>query len=126
MFEIGQFTTRVGNNIKKYRKQKDWTLKELADKVGLTEATIQKYEAGNIKKIDVEMLKKLSDALDVLPENLTEWGEGEYEKYREEKKGLQEAKLIKMYSQLTFGHKKAVRNLIESLLECQEKYNSDK
>lgn len=53
-----QFCTRVGNNIKKYRKEKDITLKELADKIGLTEATVQKYEAGNIKKIDVEMLKK--------------------------------------------------------------------
>lgn len=102
------------------------TLKELADKIGLTEATVQKYEAGNIKKIDVEMLKKLSDALGVLPENLTEWDKEEYQKYRESKQGAQEAKIIKMYSQLTFGHKKAVRNLMESLLECQERYKSDK
>lgn len=120
-----QFCTRVGSNIKKYRKEKDLTLKELADRVGLTEATVQKYEAGNIKKIDVEMLKKLSDALGVLPENLTEWDKEEYQKYREIKQGTQEAKVIKMYSQLTFGHKKAVRSLIENLLECQKEYNSD-
>jgi len=121
-----QFCVRVGNNIKKYRKEKDLTLKEIADRVGLTEATVQKYEAGNIKKIDVEMLKKLSDALGVLPENLTEWEKEEYQKYREAKQGTQEAKIIKMYSQLTFGHKKAVRSLMENLLECQERYNSDK
>ncbi len=121
-----QFCTRVGNNIKKYRKEKDLTLKELADRVSLTEATVQKYEAGNIKKIDVEMLKKLSDALGVLPENLTEWDKEEYQKYREAKQGTQEAKIIKMYSQLTFGHKKAVRSLMESLLECQERYSPDK
>ena len=121
-----QFCVRVGNNIKKYRKEKDLTLKELADRVGLTEATVQKYEAGNIKKIDVEMLKKLSDALGVLPENLTEWEKEEYQKYREAKQGTQEAKIIKMYSQLTFGHKKAVRSLMENLLECQERYNPDK
>lgn len=102
------------------------TLKELADKIDLTEATVQKYEAGNIKSIDIEMLKKLSDALDVLPENLTEWGEGEYEKYREGKQGTEEGKVIKMYSQLTPGHKKAVRTLMKILLECQERYNSDK
>lgn len=121
-----QFCTRVGNNIKKYRTEKDLTLKEIGEKVGLTEATVQKYESGNIKKIDVEMLKKLSDALGVLPENLTEWDKEEYQKYRETKQGSQEAKIIKMYSQLTFGHKKAVRTLMESLLECQERYNSDK
>lgn len=121
-----QFCTRVGNNIKKYRKEGNLTLKELADMVGLTEATIQKYEAGNIKRIDVEMLKKISDALNVLPENLTEWEKEDYKKYRENKQLAQEGKIIDMYSRLTFGHKKAVRSLIENLLECQEKYNSDK
>lgn len=121
-----QFCIKIGNNIKKYRKEKNLTLKELAEKVELTEATVQKYEAGNIKKIDIEMLKKLSDALGVLPEHLTEWDKEEYQKYRETKQGSQEAKIIKMYSQLTFGHKKAVRSLMENLLECQEKYNSDK
>lgn len=121
-----QFCTRIGKNIKKYRKENDLTLKELADRIGLTEATVQKYEAGNIKKIDVEMLKKISDSLGVPPENLTEWDKEEYQKYREVKQGTQEAKIIKLYSQLTFGHKKAVRSLMESLLECQERYNSDK
>lgn len=53
-----QFCLRVGNNIKKYRKECGFTLKELSEKIGLTEATVQKYEAGNIKKIDAEMLKK--------------------------------------------------------------------
>lgn len=120
-----QFCARVGGNIKKYRKQKNMTLKELADEIGLTEGTVQKYEAGNIKSIDVLTLKKISDALNILPENLTEWEKEEYEKYREMKKGKDEAKIIKMYSQLTFGHKQAVRKLIESLLECQDKNNSD-
>lgn len=124
--EIGQFTERVGNNIKKCRKEKGLTLKELADKIGLTEATVQKYEAGNIKKIDVEMLKKIADALEVLPENLTEWDKGEYEKYREARRGTEEGKVIKMYSQLTLGHKKAVQALMKSLIECQERYISDK
>lgn len=102
------------------------TLKDLADRIGVTEATAQKYESGNIKKVDVEMLKKLADALDVLPENLTEWDKEEYQKYREAKRGSEEAKIVKLYSQLTFGHKKAVRSLMESLIECQERYNSDK
>lgn len=121
-----QFCTRVGNNIKKYRKEKDITLKELADKIGLTEATVQKYEAGNIKKIDVEMLKKIADALGVLPESLTEWGKEEYLTYRQEHQGEEEAKVIKKYNQLTRGHKKVVLNLLNSLIDCQKKYNSDK
>lgn len=122
-----QFSIRVGNNIKKYRKDNKMTLKELAEKIGLTEATVQKYEAGNIKKIDIEMLKKIADALNIKPEKLTGWESQEsYTEYRETKKGEDEALLIKMYSQLTHGHKKAVRTLIKSLLDCQEKYNDRK
>lgn len=123
---MGQFTERVGRNIKKYRTAKGLTLKELAGKIGVTEATAQKYEAGNIKKVDIEMLKNISDALGVMPENLTEWGKGEYETYRASKRGSEEAKVVKMYSQLTIGHKKAVLSLMRHLIECQEQNNSDK
>lgn len=116
-----QFCIRVGNNIKKYREKKNITLKELGEKIGITEATMQKYEAGNIKTINAERLKEISDALGVPPENLTEWGAGEHEKYHEEKRGAEEAQITKIYSQLTRGHKKAVRDLMKNLLECQEK-----
>ena len=50
-----QYCIKVGNRIKVARKDKGITLKELGEKIGLTEATIQKYESGNIKNIDVEL-----------------------------------------------------------------------
>lgn len=122
---MGQFSDRVARNIKKYRKEKGITLKTLAENVGLTEGTIQKYEAGNIKSIDIEMLHKLAKALDVLPENLTEWEQGEYEEYRRQRKSDEESKMLKKYNMLTNGHKKVVRMLIDNLLECQDKNNPD-
>lgn len=83
-----QFCVRVGNNIKKYRKEAGITLKELGEKIGVTEATAQKYEDGNIKKIDAEMLKKISDALGTTPEKLTGWElKAQYEEYRAKKQG---------------------------------------
>lgn len=72
------FCVEVGNRIKKYRKERALTLKELADKVGLTEATIQKYEAGNIKKLDVKTIEIIANALSVKSEVLVGW-ESEYE-----------------------------------------------
>lgn len=117
-----QFCIRVGNNIKNYRKRANLTLKELGEKIGLSEATVQKYEAGNIKKIDAETLKKIADALDTTPEKLTGWeSKSQYEEYRALRQGEEEANVVKMYSQLTRGHKKAVRCLIKELLNCQEK-----
>ena len=116
-----QFCVRVGNNIKKYRKEAGITLKELGEKISVTEATDQKYEAGNIKKIDVEMLKKISDALGTTPEKLTGWeSKTQHKEYMAEKQGEEEASIIKMYSQLTQGHKKAVRCLLKELLDCQK------
>lgn len=115
------FCTKVGINIKKYREEKQWTLKQLAEKVGITEGTMQKYEAGNIKRIDIFMLKKISDALSVFPENITEWGKEQDENHNGISPGTQEAILIKKYNQLTLGHKKVVLDLIESLIECQER-----
>lgn len=58
---------------RQFCKEAGITLKELGEKIGITEATAQKYEAGNIKKIDIEMLKKISDALGTTPEKLTGW-----------------------------------------------------
>lgn len=94
-----QFCVRVGNNIKKYRKEAGITLKELGEKIGVTEATAQKYEAGNIKKIDVEMLKKISDALGTTPEKLTGWeSKAQYEEYRAKKQGEEEALVYVLYT----------------------------
>ena len=73
-------------------------------------------------QIFLEMLKKISDALGTTPEKLTGWeSKAQYEEYRAKKQGEEEASVIKMYSQLTHGHKKAVRLLIKELLSCQEK-----
>lgn len=117
------FCLKMGNNIKKFRKEQQMTLKELANKVGLTEATIQKYEAGNIKRVDIVMLAKIADALNVPPEEIPGW---KTNKRLEPNQGQQEAILIKKYSQLTNENKQTVHSLIESLLENQAKYNSDK
>lgn len=121
-----QFCARVGNNIKKYRKEKGLTLKELAEKVRLTEATVQKYEAGGIQTLDIVKMNNFADALDVELENLVPWKENSENSRIEPNQGRQEARIIKLYSQLTNGHKKAVQSLMENLIECQERYNSDK
>lgn len=65
---MSNFTFEIGENIKFYRKQRNMTLKELGCKVGITESTMQKYETGQIKRIDVEAVQKISSALDISPE----------------------------------------------------------
>jgi len=54
----------VGNNIKKYRAIRNFSLQDLAERVGLTKKTIQRYENGEIK-IDMDRLDDISSALEV-------------------------------------------------------------
>lgn len=63
----------IALKISQYRSARKMTLKQLAQKVGITLATLQKYEAGKIQRIDVDMVIKLASALDVQPEELTGW-----------------------------------------------------
>lgn len=58
------FYLAVGNNIKKYRTVRNYSLQDLAERVGLTKKTIQRYENGEIK-IDMDRLTDVAEALDV-------------------------------------------------------------
>ena len=48
-------------------------VKEVAHKVDVTEATMQKYEAGQIKRVDIEMIEKIADAIGTTAAKLTGW-----------------------------------------------------
>lgn len=54
----------LGENIKKYRKQKGLTQKELASKVGVTASTITKYEKGDLQP-NLDTIKEIAKALDI-------------------------------------------------------------
>ena len=68
-----EFKEILGENIRHYRKIKGYTIKDIAEKVGITEATMQKYEKGSIRRVDIEMLKSIAEAIGVPPETLTGW-----------------------------------------------------
>ncbi|EUJ22965.1 transcriptional regulator [Listeria grandensis FSL F6-0971] len=59
----------LGDNIRKYRKAKKLTAKELGKKVGLAESTISGYENG-LREPNIPTLMKLSEILDVSVDSL--------------------------------------------------------
>ena len=50
--------------IQEARKAKGWSQQQLAEKIGTTQQTIQRYESGD-RNIKADRLKQLSYALDV-------------------------------------------------------------
>lgn len=65
------FYKAVGQNIKKYRDLRNYSLQVLAEKIGITKKTVQRYEHGE-HKIDMDRLKEIADALEVSVNQLTE------------------------------------------------------
>jgi repressor LexA len=58
------FYFAVGNNIKKYRKNRNLSLQALGEKVGVTKKTISRYENGEIK-VDMSRLADIATAMNL-------------------------------------------------------------
>lgn len=59
--------------LKNRRKALGYTLLDIAKKVGVSEATVQRWESGNIKNLRQERIAKLSEILEVSPSTLMGW-----------------------------------------------------
>lgn len=64
---------QIGARIKAVRKEKNMTLLELANKVGLSEGTVQRYEAGNISNVAISTLDSFAKALGTSTAYLMGW-----------------------------------------------------
>ena len=57
---------KIGKQIKYYRKEKNLTQQELANKINISKSYLSKIEAQNcIKSFSVEVLMDIADALEV-------------------------------------------------------------
>lgn len=59
--------------LKSRRKELSLTLAQIADRMDVTEATVQRWESGNIKTIRHEKIGKLAEILQVSPATLMGW-----------------------------------------------------
>jgi transcriptional regulator with XRE-family HTH domain len=72
---MGDMEMNVGLRIRERRTEINLTLKEIADRLGVQEATAQRYESGNIKNLKRQTILKISEILDVNPGWLMGWSE---------------------------------------------------
>ena len=59
----------IGKNIKKYRKLKGWTHRELAEKLYVSESFISKLESVTYKTIAIDTLEQIAKLLDTSIKN---------------------------------------------------------
>ncbi|MCI9602525.1 MAG: helix-turn-helix domain-containing protein [Lachnospiraceae bacterium] len=63
----------LGSLIRERRKNLGLTLKEVSTHVGVAEATVQRWESGNIKMLKSDKMVKLSSVLQISVEELSNW-----------------------------------------------------
>ncbi len=59
--------------LKKRRSELGYTLLEIANRMNVSEATVQRWESGNIKSLRYERIAKLADVLQIEPSALMGW-----------------------------------------------------
>ena len=106
--------------IKELRKEKNLTLLQIANRLGLSESTVQRYESGNIKNLKYETIVALAEILSCSPCYLMGWDD----QRPQELIPLDEYRLLGNYRKLnSFGREKAQED-IEDLTQIP-KYTDD-
>ncbi|KAA0944181.1 helix-turn-helix domain-containing protein [Sporosarcina sp. ANT_H38] len=62
-----------GKRLKDARLKRGYTLLEVGERLGRTEATVQRYESGNIKNLKADTIQELADVYRVSPAYLMGW-----------------------------------------------------
>lgn len=71
--EISEKMQEIMERMKNRRIELDMSYQILADKVGISKSTLQRYETGNIKNMPVDKLEEIAQALMVSPAYLMGW-----------------------------------------------------
>lgn len=68
----------INDRIKEMRTKRGYTLLYVANLLGIKEATMQRYESGEIKNIKHETIAKLAEIFDCTPAYLMGWEDAPY------------------------------------------------
>ena len=103
----------LAENIKKIRKQKGWSQKDLGDMIGSHLSHVNRIETGK-QNPSLEVLIKLADALGVSIDGLVRGSDEDFKEIRIEDKNMSER--IKLLNTLEPEDRKVVIRVIDALL----------
>jgi repressor LexA len=113
----------VGRNINKYRMMRNYSLQDLAERIGLTKKTIQRYENGEIR-IDVDRIADVAEGLQVEVADLIEGAQdflgvqiGETNQNPLEIEELKKKPLMYKGKPLTDEQKRRVLDILNTILD---------
>ena len=102
----------IGQNIRKYRKQKGWSQKDLSDAVDIDRANISGFENGERGVMNCVMLKRFARALGVAMDTLMD---------EEDEPPWADTAIQEKYDILNPMHQEMVRESIDCYLLKEQK-----
>ena len=73
------YVKEVGERIRKVRKQRKISMKELGSRIGVSESAISRYENGSMS-MPFNQIKPIADALNISAKYLLDWKDTNIEK----------------------------------------------
>lgn len=108
--------------IKQLRLERDMTLEQVAQIVGVGKSTVRKWETGMIANMKRDKIESLAKALGTTPAYLMGWKEGEVNETPPQLETLTEGEnmLLELFRQVPENKQKMVLDMIRIALKPQE------
>ena len=107
---------RTNDLIRMRRLELDMTMKELAEKVGVSEGTISRWESGDIENMKRDKIAALARALEVPPAVLMDWEEYDAERI---KRGMEARQLYELALRSDIKNVEIAMDLLKKLEDIQ-------
>ena len=102
----------IGERLKDLRLANGFTLKEVADRIGVSEGTVQRYESDYIKVIPYDSITGLADLYDVEPGYIMGWVKVEPKDLMFATPTPEEYSVLNAYRRASADRKDAIRLLL--------------
>lgn len=123
--------TEINERIKQRRKELGLSAEQVADMIGVSPATVYRYESSDIKNMPAERLKPIADALHTTPEWLMGWSD-KIEQRRPEPAPLPDnlipirmGKPLPLIGNIACGRPVLAEENVEELVACPEDIHAD-
>lgn len=108
----------ISKKLKKRRKELSLTMLEVAKKVGVSEATVSRWESGDIANMRRDKIALLANALQVTPAYIMGWDEKENEKSNVSMMDSSKIKMIPLYESVSAGFGTMADDYIIDYIPC--------
>lgn len=113
----------INERIKQRRKELGLSAEQVADMIGVSPATVYRYESSDIKNMPAERLKPIADALHTTPEWLMGWSASPQKTETAAPEGdgsLESDEFLKTYARLSPAKQSLVQSLVRELSSAEE------